>query len=270
MLKFQAVLLLFVLAFVGCSQVGEEAVPSGEAPAGPTEDGSSNTPSSSPPSNVTPAGTAGGGGQAVPPATPATPTADVQMPPSGKSGGQVVPAAPSIPEPTVVNIPSGTEFSVRLAQRVSSATSRSGESFEATLDEDLMIDGHLVAAEGRVVMGELTEVVPSGKVKGRAKMSLRMRELRTANESYALQTNQLSFEAEGSTKEDALKVGIGAGVGAVIGAIAGGKKGAAIGTAIGGGGGTAAVVMTKGEEVEFGVEQKFNFQLADDLKVTLP
>jgi hypothetical protein len=119
-------------------------------------------------------------------------------------------------------------------------------------------------------MGQLTEVVPSGKVKGRAKMTLQLRELRTEEGSYPIESDQISAESEGGLKEDATKVGIGAGIGAVVGAIAGGKKGAAVGTAIGGGTGTAAVLLTKGSEVEFGAEQEFQFQLVEDLKVTLP
>ena len=54
----------------------------------------------------------------------------------------------------------------------------------------------------------------------------------------------------------------------VIGGIAGGGKGAAIGAAVGGGAGTAGVLLTKGKEVEFPAETKFEFELQKD--VTLP
>jgi len=57
-------------------------------------------------------------------------------------------------------------------------------------------------------------------------------------------------------------------VGAIIGGIAGGKKGAAIGAVIGGGAGTAGVLVTRGKEVEFPPETKFQFQLAQPVKIT--
>jgi len=158
---------------------------------------------------------------------------------------------------------------VRLASRVSSETNQAGDEFEAILDQDLVIDDQVVAAGGSVLKGELTEVVPSGKVKGRAKMILELRQLSLGGNSYPLESKPIVVEAEGSAKDDAVKVGIGAGIGAVVGAIAGGKKGAAIGTAIGGGAGTGAVLVTKGDEVEFEAEQEFLFQTTKDLEIVL-
>ena len=166
-------------------------------------------------------------------------------------------------------VPSGTEFTVRLAHRISTATNQSGDQFEAILDQDLVIGDRTAVPRGSVVIGQLTEVVPSGKVSGRAKMTLELRELRRGDEPHPLDSNTISVEAEGELKKDAIRVGLGAGIGAAIGAIAGGKKGAAIGTAIGGGGGTAATVMTKGKEVEFETEHQFRFQLRNDLTITL-
>jgi len=81
------------------------------------------------------------------------------------------------------------------------------------------------------------------------------------DDEYSLKSNILSYEAEGTVKEDAKKIGIATGVGALIGAIAGGKKGAAIGTAVGAGAGTGTVLATSGEEVEFKIEQLFKFTL---------
>jgi outer membrane lipoprotein SlyB len=89
------------------------------------------------------------------------------------------------------------------------------------------------------------------------------------DEEYSLESNVLSYEAEGSVREDAKKVGIGAGIGALIGAIAGGKKGAAVGTAVGAGAGTGAVLATSGDEVEFEVEQLFTFALERDVEMKI-
>ena len=98
-------------------------------------------------------------------------------------------------------------------------------------------------------------------------MTLVLQSLQVGETSYSIESNPIAVEAEGTVKEDAVKVGIGAGIGAIVGAIAGGKKGAAVGTAIGGGGGAAAVLLTKGDEVEFEAEQEFGFELVQDLEI---
>lgn len=167
---------------------------------------------------------------------------------------------PEPPPPTTASLPAGTAVKVRLEEALSTKTDQAGETFEASLDKDLIVDGHLLAPEGSRVIGKITNAKRSGKVKGRAEMSIRLDAIVADGKRYDFRSNTLAFQAEGSKKGDAKKIGIGAGVGAVIGAIAGGGKGAAIGTAIGAGAGTGAVLMTRGDEVEFGVEQLFEFK----------
>ncbi|HSR53734.1 MAG TPA: hypothetical protein VLV83_23155 [Acidobacteriota bacterium] len=176
-------------------------------------------------------------------------------------------AAP--PEPVMATLSSGTNFEIRLEQALSSESSQEGEVFEASLAEDLLADGYLLAPSGSRVTGRITNAKPSGKVKGRAELSITLDRIYVEDERYSLNTNTLAFKAEGSKKEDAKKIGIGAAAGAVIGAIAGGGKGAAIGTAIGAGAGTGAVLLTKGDKVEFPVEQKFSFKLQRDVEMKI-
>ncbi len=83
------------------------------------------------------------------------------------------------------------------------------------------------------------------------------------------ETNTLTFEASGTKKKDARRIGIATGIGAAVGAIAGGGKGAVIGTAIGAGAGTGIVVATAGENVEFGVEQLFEVVLEQGVKMKI-
>lgn len=178
------------------------------------------------------------------------------------------PPAESVSDPAATLIvPAGTELRVRLAHSLSSATNQSGDEFEAILDHDLVVDDRVVAPRGSPLTGRLSDVVSSGKVKGRAKMTLNFTTLQVSDTPYVIESDPISVEAEETVKEDAVKVGIGAGIGAVVGAIAGGKKGAAVGGAIGGGGGAAAVLLTKGNEVEFEAEQDFQFQLVQDLEI---
>jgi hypothetical protein len=146
---------------------------------------------------------------------------------------------------------------------------KSGDTFQAVLDQDIAIDGRTVAPRGSVLQGKLSQVAQSGRVEGRASMSLQLVSLVIGSQTYPIQTDIQSFEAESTKKQDATKVGLGAGIGAVIGAIAGGGKGAAIGAAVGGGAGGATVIATRGKEVQFEAEHKFTFSLNRDISVKL-
>ena len=146
---------------------------------------------------------------------------------------------------------------------------KSGDSFQAILDEALDVDGNIVAPRGSIVEGRLSDVERAGRVEGRSKMSLRIVSLFINDQAYTVDSQVLAFEAESTVKKDATKVGLGAGIGAVIGAIAGGGKGAAIGAAVGGGAGGATVIATRGKDLKFEPEQQFSFELLKDLQVKI-
>jgi hypothetical protein len=177
------------------------------------------------------------------------------------------PPPPPPPPPPPIVIASGTRLEVRLIDPISAADNKTGDTFRATLDQDLEVGGTVVAPRGSMVKGKLVEVKQSGRVEGLAAMSITLTGIELGKSSYPIQTNTLAFEAEKSTKGDAAKIGIGAGIGAVIGAIAGGGKGAAIGAAVGGGAGTATVLVTKGKDVKFGAEERFSFILRSNLEI---
>lgn len=203
---------------------------------------------------------------------PVTEPEPIEPAPSPRRGEfERVATPPSPPRPMTITteVPEGTVLEVRLNEAVSSAENQSGDKFEATVDRDITIDGRTIVPRGSRVYGKILDVVPSGKVQGRAQMSLILTDLIVGEKSYTIETSKISFEAEGTKDRDAKTVGGGAGLGALIGAVAGGKKGAAIGAAIGGGAATAGVLLTKGKEVEFQPEHKFSFRLEKDLSVTV-
>jgi hypothetical protein len=178
-------------------------------------------------------------------------------------------ADPEPPAPTTAVLPSGTSFNVRLAETISSKRNQPGDAFEATLEDDLVVDGRLLAPVGSRIAGRISDVEASGRVRGRARMSISLARINVGGETYSLPTNTLHFEADGTVGDDAKKIGIASGIGAVIGAIVGGGKGAAIGGAIGAGAGTGTVLATSGDEVEFRVEQLFNFRTDRDVEMPI-
>ena len=196
-----------------------------------------------------------------------TPASSAQAAPEQAATVRSDVPAPSPMPATEVVLPDRTPIQVRLDQAISSKQNLDGDMFKATLEDDLVVDGKLLAPQGSKVVGRLSNVKASGKVQGRATLSVALTSIEVGQEVYRIRTNTLTFEAQGTGKADATKVGIGAGIGAVIGAIAGGGKGAAIGGAIGAGAGTGVVLATPGKEVEFGVEQLFMFQLDQDVEM---
>ena len=146
-------------------------------------------------------------------------------------------------------LPEGTELKVRLVQALHSGKNKTGQSFEAILDESVVLHSRTVLARGTRLTGTLVEVKGSGKVSGRAEMSLKLVSLESGSQQVPIQTNTLNFEAQGSKRRDARRIGGGTGIGAAIGAIAGGGSGAAKGAAIGAGIGVGATLLTKGKQV---------------------
>jgi hypothetical protein len=149
-----------------------------------------------------------------------------------------------------ITVPSGTELPLELLTSVSSETAAVEDEVRARLKQAVRVNGDTVIPNGATLVGAITEVERSGRVKGRSHLAMRFTEVTFSGTRRRVSTQPLSFEGEGSTKDDVSKVGAGAGIGAVIGGILGGGKGAAKGAAIGGAAGGGAVLATRGKEVE--------------------
>src|ERR1051325_8629694 len=147
----------------------------------------------------------------------------------------------SSPKPQPITVPQGTRIAVRLQQGISTERNNSGDPFEATLAGSLTINDKTVAPAGSRVTGVLSDVRDSGRVKGRASLTMRLQHLFVGKTEYALNTQPLTLVARNTKKKDATIIGGGAAVGALIGGLAGGGKGAAIGAGVGGGSGTGYV-----------------------------
>jgi len=179
------------------------------------------------------------------------------------------PAAPPKPTAHDVTVASGTELPLELLTALSSETAAVETEVRARLKQAVAVNGETVIPNGATLIGSVTEVDRSGRVKGRAHLAMRFTEVTFSGERHRVSTQPLSFEAEATKKEDATKVGAGAGVGAVIGGILGGGKGAAKGAAIGGAAGGGAVLATRGKEVELASGTALTAVLAAPLTVTI-
>ncbi len=188
--------------------------------------------------------------------------------PTAAPAAPLEPAPP--PQPATVIVPEGTVLEVRLAEPLSTKTNKNGDEVVALLDKDLIVDGKIVFPEGSKTYGTLLAVKASGRVEGLAEMTLTLTEIHLGQDIYQVGTSAITIQAEGTKGDDAKVIGGATGVGALVGGIIGGKKGAAIGAAVGGGAGTARVLTSTGQEVEFESEHKFSFNLSREVEVKLP
>ena len=185
--------------------------------------------------------------------------------PSAEAPAPAEPTEPAAPaRVTTVSVPSGTILGMRVAGRIGSKLSKPGDSFQGVLTNALPYEDGSIPA-GSAVHGTVIEASPSGRIKGRALISLELREIEFQGSRHSLRTDTVTIEAASTTARDAKRVGIGAGLGAIAGGLLGGKSGAAKGAAVGGASGGVGVLLTKGREVELDSENLIYFELRDEL-----
>jgi len=164
----------------------------------------------------------------------------------------------------------GTVIRASLNHSLSTEKNSAGDPFTMKVVDSLKVDDKTVVPIGSTIKGVVAESARSGRVKGRAQMSLQFTELILPNgKSYVIQAAGVSHMAPSTKKRDAMMIGGGAGLGAVIGGIAGGGKGAGIGAASGAGAGTGVVLATRGKETGFSAGSTLNVKLTEPLKMNL-
>jgi hypothetical protein len=286
-----------LLLSVACTRQDDQPKPANEAPpaqaqpAGtetpvepaPTAEGPANTPAPAA-TPLAPATSASAerpatrqGATAGPPPSPPRPPA---APPAVDERAGALPKAPvheatarpSAPRPApvrMVSVPTDTRLRLSLQTALASDTSNVEDRVSARVTDDVVVDGETVIPEGSRVDGRVTYAQGSGKVKGRAGLTVRFHTLTVGDRTYDIATEPVRREAAGTKAKDARNIGIGAGAGAVIGGIIGGRKGAGIGAAVGGAGGTGMVLATKGQEVRLPAGTAITTRLADPLVIEM-
>lgn len=173
----------------------------------------------------------------------------------------------------IIRIPTHTKLLVKTTQSIGSETSAAGDTVHLVLNEPLLVKGRIAIPAGSEVIGQVTRVQGSGKVKGRAAIGFTLKEIKRGTDSLPLSTDEFFRMAPSTVSQDVETIGIATGVGTLIGALTGGGKGAAIGAAVGGGAGTGAVLLTKGKHVvvpeggvyEFALQKQIEFEITQPL-----
>src|SRR3972149_1032754 len=177
------------------------------------------------------------------------------------------PAAKSAETPLAkVVVPGGTHLPLVLQNTISTKTAEPGDPLYFETTYPVVVNNRILIPVGSFVRGTLTEVKRPGRIRG--ELHVRFDELTLPNGYTVNLTASLATTGaregeevdreEGSVKSDSTKgqdigtVATTGGAGAGIGAIAarGGGKGTAIGAGVGAAVGLAAVLLTRGREME--------------------
>ena len=167
--------------------------------------------------------------------------------------------------PENLTVPAGTVLNVRLQNSVSSASASPGQSFDAVLDEPLVVNGKTVAPRGAAVTGRVVEAKSSGRLHDSGYIRLTLASIAIDGKATPVETSTLFAKGSNHNKRNAALIGGGAGAGALIGGLAGGGKGALIGGLVGAGAGTGGAYATGKKDVAFGAERRLSFRLTQPL-----
>jgi hypothetical protein len=164
-------------------------------------------------------------------------------------------------------VPADTEITVVLDQTLGSKTSTSGQTFTATVESPVEVDGKIAIPKGARASGIVKDAKPAGRFKGGAGLSLGLTSIEIGGRDHAIETSEATMSSKGKGKRTAVMVGGGAAGGAGIGALAGGGKGAAIGALIGAAAGTGGAGLTGNRDITLAAETALSFKLLQPLEV---
>lgn len=257
-LPVAALALAVAFSLSGCKSTNQQADSQNAQNAQPTEPGTAQT------------GQAGQAGQ------PGQSGGNSGQPaPRRRSGGQEyagggAPQGPQQPpQPAAIDLPAGTAIRVRLDQDLGSKISQPGDSFTATVANDVVVNGETVIAKGARADGTVIDAKPLGRFKGGAVLSIRLERVQTEAGSYPVSTSTIARAEKGKGKRSATMIGGGAGLGALIGGLAGGGKGALIGGLAGAGAGTAGTAFTGNKEIMLPAESVLTFTLEHPVHIAM-
>jgi hypothetical protein len=166
-----------------------------------------------------------------------------------------------------LRLPAGTNLVIRMIDGVDSERNSVGQTFAASLDEPVVIDGKTVIPRGSDVVVKLVDAKESGKLTGRTTLTLDLMSLKVNGRMVDVNTETVTEESSSRGSRTAKVAGGTAVLGTIIGAIAGGGKGAAIGLGSGAAVGAGAEILTKGQRVKIPSETRLTFVLENAVRL---
>ena len=141
--------------------------------------------------------------------------------------------------PSTTKLPEGTPIPIRLQKALSSASSHAGDTFSATIDEPVVIDGQTLVDRGTPATGRVLEAKPASSFRGSSLESGYLRivlvSLNIGGRPVAIETS--SIFAKGGSRDE---------------------RNPAAGAASGAG----QEDKDKDKDIVFGIDRRLNFRLA--------
>jgi hypothetical protein len=194
--------------------------------------------------------------------------------------GSTIPSLSSAPSPISLSetnpspqaseqiiVPRGTVIVVRLAETLSSAANKPGDTFLTRLASPIVIGDRVVVPEGAVAKGRIVDARNAGRLSGVSTVAVELTHLVYNGRAYELSSSQYSRLGAPRNAYAAAATTGGNGVGAVLGIVIGRRRGAAIGTFLGGAAGSGVQALTKPAAAELPVESTLSLRLERPLKV---
>jgi len=165
-------------------------------------------------------------------------------------------------------IPQGAHLLLRMENTVSTRTAQPGDFVYLRTSSPIAADGEIVVPAGSYVQGVVVQAQRSGRVSGRAQLSIRLETLTLpagkvvkfaphlnsvdpGESGQKITGKENAIEQPPSRGQDAARIAIMAGSGAALGGLADRSwKGAGIGAGAGSAVGLATVLLSRGKEVE--------------------
>ncbi len=176
----------------------------------------------------------------------------------------LVVAGPALAQGTA---PVATAIIISLTDACSSKTAKVGQKVDGSVAENVVAGGKTVVPKGSKAVLAVASAKPSGRLKGQAKLWLKIESITVRGTAYTVDSNSSGQTGPSHNKRNVIAIGGGAAAGAVIGGMAGGGAGAAIGAGVGAAAGTGVAAMTGKKDISYPSETKLRFTLKTPLTV---
>lgn len=178
------------------------------------------------------------------------------------AAGAETPSAQQLPftgnKPVVV--PANSAIYVRLQESLSSATAHEGQTFDAVLDQPLVVDDQTIAPQGTAVTGTVVAVRESGRLHNAGYLRIALTSITLNGKPAPLQTN--SVFVGGDRKRNIAIMSNGKSTASVLDALAAGGKSVTVSKA------DAAQGRSGKKQVGFGTDFRLGFRLTQPLNIS--
>ena len=168
-----------------------------------------------------------------------------------------------------VTIPAGTALTVRMADSIDSEKNYAGETFRATIDTAVTVNGSVVVPQGAEAIGRITSVIQPGRFRGRPVVMMELTALNFDGRSVGILTSAHQEMGGSRGKQTAMFAGGGGALGTLIGTIAGGGVGFLIGSSVGAASGAVVQAVRGAEPVRIPAESLMLFTVQSPVSLEL-